>query len=306
MKSFLLNTLGVLGSVASIISLFGNSTILKSIGIAFVFLYIVVISIFVAKRYFSIKKITARIEDEYNQRIQTLSEINRGFFETLKNEIADVNNCSSIDIGTFEKVIVTCCTSLNSYFDHYLGNKNSVCIKRIKTETILNEDVHEWDIVTFGRSLSTKRHRSSKDYKSCKVKENTDFELILTGAEDYFASPNLNVTVQKYRDNNLLFRNSRKNFLEHYQSAIVVPIRINMEKIDPSLKQHMNYSDEQHIFHVLGFLCIDSMQTYDENSIPFTSAVEQAIAFADAIYPLLEAYLVAQLPNQEEVAIPCS
>lgn len=306
MKSFLLNALGVIGSIASIVSLFSDNIVFKSIGIAFVLIYIVVISVFVAKRYFSIKKITARIETEFNNRIQNLSEINRGFFDTLKNEIADVHNCSSIDIGTFEKVIVTCCTSLNNYFDHYLGNKNSVCIKRIKTETILDEDVHEWDIVTFGRSLSTKRHRGIKDYKSCKVKENTDFELILTGAEDYFASPDLNVTVQKYKDNNLIFRNSRKNFLEHYQSTIVVPIRISMEKIDASLKQHMNYSDEQHVFHVLGFLCIDSMQTYEENSIPFASAVEQAIAFADAIYPLLEAYLVAQLPSQEELTTPCS
>lgn len=306
MKTFLLNALGVVGSIASIISLFSDNNIFKSIGIAFVIIYFVSLSVFVAKRFFSIRIITARIEDDYNKRIQNLSEINHGFFDTLKNEISDVNNCSSIDISTFEKVIVTCCSSLNNYFDYYLGNKNSVCIKRIKTETILDEDVHEWDIVTFGRSLSTKRHRGSKDYKSCKVKENTDFELILTGDEDYFASPNLNITVQKYKDNNLVFRNSRKNFLDHYQSTIVVPIRINMEKIASSLKQQMNYSDEQHVFHVLGFLCIDSMQTYDENSVPFASAVEQAIAFADALYPLLEAYLVAQLPSQEELSTPCS
>lgn len=304
MKNFLLNALSVIGSIASIIGLFSGNTIFKIIGIVFVVSYTMGITIFLVKRFLSIQKIHETISSEYDKRLQSLSETSRNIFDTLKNETADIRNGKGIDTASFEKVIATCCTTLNTYFDCFLGNENSVCIKRIKTETILNEDVHEWDIVTFGRSILTRKKRSTNDHQSCKVKDNTDFEMILTGEADYFASPNLSITDQKYKQKNKIFKNSHEDFLKYYQSTIVVPIRINMARVSSKLLPHMKYTEDQHIYHVLGFLCIDSMEIYSEDSVAFASAVEQTIAFADALYPLLESFLIAQLPDPTEAGSP--
>lgn len=304
MKAFLFNALSVVGSLASIIGLFSGNIILKIVGVVFVICYAIGITIFFVKRHLSIKKIRKDISIEYDKRLQGLSEANRTIFDTLKNETADIRNGKGIDANSFQKVIATCCTTLNNYFDCYLGNKNSVCIKRIKTETILDADVHEWDIITFGRSILTRKKRSANDHESCKVKDNTDFDMILTGEAEYFASPNLNITVQKYKDQNKIFKNSHEGFLNCYQSTIVVPIRINMARISSQLLPYIKYTEDQHVYHVLGFLCVDSMVTYSEDSVAFFSAVEQTIAFADALYPILESFLIAQLPDPVKVGSP--
>lgn len=304
MKSFLFNALSIVGSIASIIGLFTGNIYLKIFGAVFIVGYIIFITIFFIKRYLSIKEIHQSISDEYAQRLQGLSEANRNIFDALKNETADIKNGKGIDTSSFEKVIATCCTTLNAYFDSYLGSGNSVCIKRIKTESILSEDVHEWDIVTFGRSILTMKKRSTNDHQSCKVKDNTDFEMILTGEADYFASPNLNITDQKYKAKNKIFKNSHEDFLNYYQSTIVVPIRINMARVSGKLLPHMKYAEDQHIYHVLGFLCVDSMETYSEDSVVFAGAVEQTIAFADALYPLIESFLIAQLPDPVKAGSP--
>lgn len=298
-SGFIFNVLGVVGSIASIFSLFSASSVLRIIGIVFVINYIIAVTIFVIKRYFSLSKIKRNIHLSYVNKLTQLSEKNRHIFNYLKNDISYIQN-KKIDSDVFENIIKKCCTAINEYFDCYLGNKTCVCIKTIKTENILNEDIKTWEIRTLARSESTLQLRSDTDSHSSKVTENTDFELIISEGEDCFSTPNLPDTIEKFSKKGKTYKNSRSNFLDYYKSTIVVPIRIDTVKISSVLKDQVSEDYlEKRKYHVLGFLCVDSMFTFDNDIDTFVSATEQAKAFADIMYHLLETFLVSQITVEE-------
>lgn len=295
-----------IGSIASIVGLFTiffSDGIAKKIAYGFVGLYIVAMTIFIIYRYFSIRQITQNIEDEFNNKLIELGEHTHTITHGVRDRIAEITNSDRANRDNLKNIVINCCDSISNYYNELLECPVNVCIKEIKTDTILNDDVTSWDIMTLGRSTSSKQERSNIDHKPCKVTDNTDFEIILTeGKSDWFASPNLTITVEKYNQNSdgKKFKNSRDGFLDFYQSTIVVPIRIHMGKIAKNLYPYGNekLQSERMSFHVLGFLCIDSMNTFDENDKRFKCGIEQAKAFADILYPLLEAFLVAKVKQQ--------
>lgn len=301
------NVLGGVGSVASIIGLIITIVVdneyVRMGTLIFFLLYIIGLTVFIIIRYFSLKRIKNNLIDaqqkNMDSKLRKLSESNRHIYSYLKNETADINNSSNVDPNNYKNVIIKCCDALNNYFKEYLEVDTSVCIKMIKTDTILDDNVLEWDIETLGRCTSSKFERCVDDHVPCKVHENSDFETILSGKENYFASPNLNETIENFKQRKEKFKNSRENFLDFYKSAIVTPISINMKKISNNLQPYSNpeMKETQLSYHVLGFLCIDSMETFDLNSNKFFNAVEQARAFSDALYPLMEAYLITQIKS---------
>lgn len=297
-SGFIVNALGILGSVASVFSLFLASCICRIIGIAFVIFYLVSLTIFIIKRYFSFQKINKNIHHDYINRLAQLSEKNRHIFSYFKNDISYIQN-KKIDNDTFENIVKKWCTAMNEYFDCYLGKKVSVCIKIIKADNILNEDILNWETRTLARSESTLQARCDTDNLSSKVMENTDFELIISGDEDFFSTPNLSNTIGIFSNKGKAYKNSRDNFLEYYKSVIVVPIRIDTEKISNALKKQVciDYLKKQK-YHVLGFLCIDSMSTFENDIDVFASATEQAKAFSDVLYQVFEKFLVSQISEE--------
>jgi len=223
--------------------------------------------------------------------VENIGEGQHKFFHQYRNYIAQMSRGDYDTDETFEMLVKSICDYVEDFFRTLLGTKVSVCIKSVVNETPMNDDddVNTWQIRTLARSAASKIDRSINDNTTVSVKDNTDFQMILTEHNHHFASANLKKTIDAYRkEKNDGFRNSTENYLEKYKSVIVVPIRIKSELVSSSISIPMNTSNKTH--YVIGFLCIDSLSTFDNDGELFKSATDFAKAFGDSLYTLFEIF----------------
>lgn len=177
--------------------------------------------------------------------------------------------------------------NLCSVMSAYTSQDVSACIKLITysdpNDTI---DLENATLVTFSRSTNSDHGRN--DYESTKkpilLRENTDFfEVVSKDFEKtYFYQSNLVAYDEQLQRNGEHYRNSNPNWKQFYRGTIVVPIRIQFDKL-----YHLKKDDA---YHIIGFLCVDSMSTDAFSKQHEKYNVDLVYAYADVIYILLGQY----------------
>lgn len=252
-------------------------------------------------RVFNVRR--ARINlDRYHLAISKKTFVGlHSFYQELSSHLSILRKKDNISVGTFRDKATLLCNRIEEIFTTVLNTRErvSVCIKFIKTDSILNNDILNAEIFTFARSPSTSPERLKYDNSGTppdKIKENSDFEMIVSNESqfkgvDYFACENLDDYSEIYKEKyNKPFMNSHLN--PPYKSAIVVPIRSKIEYVSEKLKRETN---NRNSYHIVGFLCIDSEEQFgvseDHRLTRFKNAVELACLIGDTLYPFLEEYL---------------
>lgn len=179
------------------------------------------------------------------------------FFDVVHQRKARTLNIHLLDKEVkdcFQKNLDELCGIMKSF----TGEEVSACIKVV----LPKEDGEEitWKdamVQTFARSTNTDSERNNYDIhlKKQYVKDNSDFLDILNPDSDskksYFYKRSLIEYEKEQKKNGKVYLNSTPNWENYYRSTIVVPIRIHNEKI--------SYSKKNGYYHVIGFVCVDSM-----------------------------------------------
>ncbi len=247
-----------------------------------------------AKKYF---------EDYYFENTFEIAGKIHDHYHNLRNYIVATEPSAKESQEHVKLVSQEICNTLvefyRSLFLNYLGGYNvSVCIKLLNTEDLSEENYNQWRLETLSRSTSTKQERRRIDKKEIKVSENSDFQIILSDKFEntVFACPDMKKIKSEFVDSyNMIYENSRKDFLKYYRSAIVVPIKIDGENASRRfLEEFPSLSDKK---IVLGFLCIDSLKPFisEREEKIFNIGVEFATGFADSLYVYLEKVMISRI-----------
>lgn len=262
---------------------------------------ICIISSYLIYRVFAVRRAKRNIEKTHLAIRKETGELFHSFFHDLRDCNSFLDKNKDVEERVFKYKASLLCNQIEKIFNRLLDIKTAVCIKIIKTDTILNKSIDEWEVKTFVRSSSTSDERYKYDRKSDKIIDNTDFEIILRDIgdfkqQDYFFAENIDRFREVFETKSgEKFRNSHEDF--PYKSAIVVPIRIKVSDMHPDLKKICNDDD---FFHVVGFLCIDSEETFDDEKnnykySQFMSSLKYACAISDSLYHFFESYLIKEI-----------
>lgn len=168
----------------------------------------------------------------------------------------------------------------------------SACIKIIVPENG-NDEIRLKDakVKTFVRSRNTDSGRQNNaecsEYKRIpKIMDNSDFRDILDPdsptKKAYFYKKSLIEYAEEEKKHDRSYDNTTKNWEKYYRSAIVVPIRIKHE--------YLYFSNKDKYYHVIGFLCVDSLSedAFLEKQERYN--VNMVKAFAAEAYVILSKY----------------
>ena len=262
---------------------------------------ICIISSYLMYRVFAVRRAKRNIEKTHLAIRKETGELFHRFFHDLRDCNSFLDKNRDVNQEVFKDKATLLCNQIEKIFNRMLDAKTAVCIKLFRTDTILDKDIDEWEIQTFVRSSSTSDERYQYDRKSDKIIENTDFEIILRDVgkakqKDFFYAVNIKKYIDYFeKESGEKFRNSHENY--QYNSAIVVPIRIKASNMHPELKKLCTDKD---YFHVVGFLCIDTEETFDDvkhnyKYSQFMSSLKYACAISDSMYHFFESYLIKEI-----------
>ena len=255
-------------------------------------------------RYFAIKKAKINIEKTQLARNKEIGKLMHKFFKYLRDYNSYLYNNVNVKREEFYAKAQVLCDQIEKIFTKILDSEISVCIKLIDVECLCDNDINNWEVHTFVRSTSTAEERYRNDVKSDRIVENTDFEIILRNVgrikqKEYFFTGNLEKYISEfYEQSGEKFNNSHEDY--KYRSTIVVPIKICCNNMCQVLKEWSNKSKDDKSYHVLGFLCIDSEDIFEDkkSSLDFSkfiSSIEYACAMGDSLYHFFESYIVNEL-----------
>lgn len=180
-------------------------------------------------------------------------------------------------------------------FKVYTGEDDiNSCVKIITSETdnLVPDkiDVENSQVYTFVRSSNTSTERKNTSENSpVSLKKNTDFKFIVNPPEYYRKGFFYEKDLHKFDEwlknvagKDAKYENTNENFWNYYRGVIVVPIRAEHKTL------HFTCAKED--YHIIGFLCVDTMSTsafITENTTPFINIMN---AFASLFYLLLNKY----------------
>ena len=177
--------------------------------------------------------------------------------------------------------------------ESFTGKEIHGCIKLIGNTQDKDKNINLMTatVKTFCRSKNTQPERVSNDQNNKepeRIIENSDFYDIL--------DPNNNLSNSCFYQSNLLeysknlrksgkkYKNTTEDWEEFYRSTIVAPIRVANE--------HLFFNNLNNGYHVVGFLCVDSMSTEAfRNTKPEKTAHSYIVkSFAAETYIILNMY----------------
>lgn len=296
-----------LSSIITIILVFtGSSTYFKNILCLLTIVYIFSLVIHIVGRILDTSRAKTELEKSYFEKNRMLSLVMHKYYHNLRNAISSMN---SSQITTYRDFVDRCqniCDYITEFykslFADCLDNNNiCVCIKLIKTDSIFDENYIDWKMDTIARSASTPQARSTIDKKPVSIRENSDFQVILSDKykDELFSFSNMkNIKDDFLMTYEIPYNNSRgDDFLDHYKSTIVVPIKIDGRYASEKISNYVKNIKEKDI--ILGFLCIDSLKTFetDKEKRIFSVGVEYAKSFGDSLYLFCEKILLSCLDN---------
>lgn len=296
------NLCSVIGLVISFVS---ENEICKIIFAIITALLICSVAFYMFYRVFALKRAKRNIYKTNLAMNKKTFGFLHDFYKDLLAYIYYLRNNDNISKETFRDKAILLCNRIERIFTIYLATKEpvSVCVKLIKSDSIMDENILNSEVYTFARSTSTASERFQYDEKdnSCdKINNNSDFEMIVSNEDafrniDYFSCEDLDaypkIHLEEYKKE---YRNSHSE--PPYKSAIVIPIRAKIENVSKNLKRQCV---NKNCFHIVGFLCIDSEEKFitskDFKLTRFKSSTELAYTLGESLYPFFEEHLIKSL-----------
>lgn len=190
------NPIVVLGSdiltlIGLIVSLCLKNVIVTSIIVSFLILYIIAITIYIIKRYFSVKRYKKNIDaanDTKNKEMASkiIQQISTALDGIVYSDNFTKNND---DTRSYSAILRNVCCRLKTLFELFLG-QNCVCIKTICTDELMDLNYEQWSTITMARD-GENLLRSIHDSERQKISNNTSFYEIISKTKGYWASHNL-------------------------------------------------------------------------------------------------------------------
>lgn len=235
------------------------------------------------RKYRSLAKRRMEITSDNYHRL--LLRARNTFFDVMHSQ-----KTNSLTIGGLSEkykhelsnILDNLCKVMNSFTNKEI----SACIKLISfvdAEETINVDNAK--LVTFCRSNNSDTERDQYEQgKEILLKDNTDFYEIVSQDNDkeYFYQRDLEKYDEQLKKVGKHYENSNKTWQKYYAGTIVVPIRIEFSRL--------YYLKKNDAYHILGFLCIDSISkdAFSEQQEKYN--VDVVRSFADIIYILLSQY----------------
>ena len=203
-----------------------------------------------------------------------------------------------------EDCIQTGLDSLCNIMTAFTGAEVSACIKLIECAEDSGEiDVERAKIRVFCRSRNSDRSRVSYDHSQERtdmyLKDDTVLMRIVgpQAQQDHFYYGDLDKFKRACEEAQESYNCPNKHREKYYIGTMVLPIRI--------LFQRLYYYERNDAYHVIGFLCVDSLSqnAFQINQEDYNCKVGNA--FADMFYVILSKYrhylnkLAAQTPAKE-------
>lgn len=298
--------ISALASIITIVMAFADLSELSRLILGIIIgTYVFILGIYVARRIFNTAKAKELLENDYYNKNKMLAKVMHSFHHNLRNYISTLDEKAIMSERDLEERCKGLCDYIaeiyKTLFKAYLDDNNiSVCFKVVKPEFIGDENYNNWKMQTLARSASTDQYRSGIDKQLVRIADNSDFKVILSKKyqDELFSFANMenieNDFLQTYKT---VYKNSRPDFLKYYMSTIVVPIKIDGKHASTRLNNYITNLKNKDL--ILGFLCIDSMKTFDtvaEKNI-FKIGVEFAKSMGDSLYLLFEKILMCQIDN---------
>lgn len=281
--------------VSFIISLLGLVVpiFMSSLVVRVICLIIISIIIFVtAYKLISLIRCKVRIRNRYFERnVSNLSQC------------AERIVCSALEIKKangivperhFSLLIERICSAIKDTIASIADEDFSVCIKGIVTESLMDSNIDNWRTKTIAREGPRREERARNDRLTQLIRDNTSFMQILNNSCDVWASNDLDKTKAVFDEQGEKYFNPDKTYKKYYKSTIVAPIRIHTEFVSQSILDLSPEFQEQS-YHYLGFLCVDSLQTFSKDDKCFANLTALVKLLANGLYPVLENKLVNEI-----------
>lgn len=273
----------IIGIVATIITGEKIGTITK---VAFVSVFsFACILFFRMKKY---RQLALKRMSVTSEKFHRLTHESRNvFFDVLhsyKTKSLTENELDTLYQKYIGNVLDDLCEVLNSFTE----KKICACVKLFtytEDEEIIDKNYSK--LVTFCRSRNSSTNRNnyvSRNKKEIFLKDNTDFRDIVDDEKekDYFYEADLKKYDEELKKIGEKYRNTNDNWEQYYRGTIVVPIQIEFKRL-----YHQKKNDS---YHLIGFVCVDSLDTdaFKEEQEKYN--VDIVKAYADLIYVFLDEY----------------
>lgn len=238
------------------------------------------------------KNMWRRLESDAGGYYSVLVKFADYYFDMLhyrEQEMLNLGLLTQTTIAYLRNVLDKVCDIYKSY----TGSEMNACIKVFGKK---NEDVgfgaidvENATVYTLVRSsnLSPSREEACDD-QPVPLKGNTDFRLLVQMPafyrKHYLYQQNLQEFDKYLESHGEKYENTTENYWEYYKGALIVPIRMSHAHL-PFTKR-----EEQEEYHILGFLCIDTLSTEAFISEFEDAFVQMARSFAALIYVVLNKY----------------
>lgn len=184
---------------------------------------------------------------------------------------------------SLQGVMDNLCSTINAY----TSREVHACIKLITSEDFDRKmDINNATLVTFCRSRNSehKRSRYEENNRPIFLRENSDFYEVVSPEfeKTHFYQGDLIAYDEEKKKNGERYKNSNPDWAEFYRGTIVVPIRIERDKL--------YHIEENDAYDIIGFLCVDSKSTDAFTKSMENYLVDMMYAYADVIYILLGQY----------------
>ena len=233
-----------------------------------------------------------RLENDATSYYSILHDFRNFYFDVLsyhKNKKLNNDFLTSIT----QNYLINLLDKLCNIYAAYTGCTVNSCIKLIGKE---NEDVNfnqidknNATVYTFVRSSNlSKKREDASDNKPVLISKNTDFSFIIDPPgfydKQYFYEQNLHLFDEELKKHQYTYMNTTESYWDFYRAAIVVPIRISHSHL------HFTKLTDSVDYHIVGFLCIDTMST--QAFIPEFEEqfIQIAKSFASIAYIVMNKY----------------
>lgn len=275
-------------SFASFFVSCNDNIILNSVFHGFIALYLVILTIYIAKRYFSIKTFKDNLIFQSYNDSKEIYESLLEFSDDIVDKTLKVQKNKTMESDHFKDIIKNICSIIRRTVKKTTGEDFSVCIKSFSQTELMETDYLNMSTITLARDSDSFVKRSVNDNEKQKIADNTSFTNLLKEGALLWACPNLK-SIDPQLVAGATYKNPDGEYRKYYNSTVVVPIRTKIENVCQTILEYSNTNNAK--YHYLGFLCVDSMQTFQEDQIEFNKLCNLLVALGPALYPLLENYL---------------
>lgn len=293
MRSPYVTLLGIILSFTGILcSIFQINPIVICCVLGFLALYLIFITYYLLKTYFSVFRIRDNLAKNFDTKLKKALDETADILYAADEVLAQLQREGCTD-SAFKNAMENVCQPIKEMLANWLG-ECAVCIKQICTDAVMDSDFSEWSTQTIARACFNRADRSRDDLQRQSISCNTSFFEILSKRLTIWSSGNLNETIEAMKSLRGEYKNPDANFQNFYHSTIVVPICRNVERVSPKIKEYKTDLQIKGI-HFLGFLCVDSLETFEKENQNFMEAMKITRMFGNYVYRLLEERLVQQL-----------